>query len=41
MNHFGDGLIFAFLGTGIFVVTVGWLFAARMLYRALFGGDDE
>ena len=41
MNHLGDGLVFAFLGTGIFVVTVCWLFVARMLCRSLFGGDDE
>lgn len=41
MNHFGDGLIFAFFGVGVFTVTVGWLLAARMLYRSLFGGDDE
>ena len=41
MNHLGDGLVFAFLGTGIFVVTVCGLFVARMLHRSLFGGDDE
>ncbi len=41
MNYFVDGLVFAFFGTGIFVVTVCWLFLARMFYRSLFGGDDE